>query len=312
MTTMKAIRFHDWGDSSVLRYEDIERPVAKAGEVLIRVKAIGLNPVDWKLRSGVGKRFGLPLPLVVGADIAGVVESVGEGVTAFKAGDEVFSMIGLWGAYQEYVSVKADFVAPKPKSMDFVQAASVPLAALTAWQGMFEKASLQAGQTALVYGAAGGVGMFGVQFAKAKGARVVATASAKNADFVRGLGADDIVDYRTDPASRYPQNVDLALDMIGGDAADHCIDALKNGGAHVQVSPGGTEHLADKAAAKNVARVAVQVHPDGGQLREIAALIDAGKVKTEVAAVFSLADTAKAQDLSAQGHTRGKIVLTCG
>jgi len=312
MTTMKSMRIHDYGDASVLKYEDVARPAPQAGEVLIRVAAIGVNPVDWKLRSGVGKRFGLPLPIALGADVAGTVEAVGEGVTAFKAGDEVFAMVGLWGAYAEYVAVSAEIVAPKPKSMDFVQAASVPLAALTAWQGLFDKGNLQAGQTALIYGAAGGVGMFGVQFAKAKGAKVVATASEKNAAFVRELGADDVVDYRTDSAERYPTNVDLALDMIGGEAAGHCIDALKTGGAHVQISPGGTEHLAEKAAAKSVEMVAVQVRPNGQQLREIGELIDAGKVKTEVAATFSLAETGKAHDLSAQGHTRGKIVLTCG
>jgi NADPH:quinone reductase-like Zn-dependent oxidoreductase len=310
VATMKAIQMHDEGEFAPLGYGDIPQPTPARGEVLIQVAAIGVNPVDWKLRMlPLRSRFGLPMPCIPGADVAGVVADVGEGVTAFKTGDQVFAMIGLTGAYAEYVCAAEAHVAHSPETLDRRQAASVPLAALTAWQALFEHGNLEAGQTALIHGAAGGVGGFAVQFARARGARVVATASAGNAAYVTGLGAQDVLDYRTDSAERFPQQVDFVLDLIGDDAVDQLIVALKPGGMLVQVAPGGSPQTAEKAKSAGVETLGMQVHPDGGQLREIAALIDDGTVSTTVAAVFPLAEAAQAHELSQQGHTRGKIVL---
>jgi NADPH:quinone reductase-like Zn-dependent oxidoreductase len=309
---MKAIQMHDEGEFAPLAYDEIPQPTPAAGEVLIQVAAIGVNPVDWKLRLlPVRSRFKLPMPCIPGADVAGVVVGVGEGVTAFKAGDEVFAMIGLTGAYAQYICAAEAHIAHSPKTLNHTQAASVPLAALTAWQALFEHGSLEAGQTALIHGAAGGVGGFAVQFARARGARVVATASAGNASYVTGLGAEDVLDYRTDSADRYPKQVDFVLDLIGDEAVDHLIDALKPGCMLVQVAPGGSAETAQKAKAAGVQTLGMQVHPDGGQLQQIAALIDTGKVSTTVAAVYPLAEAGKAHELSQQGHTRGKIVLSC-
>jgi NADPH:quinone reductase-like Zn-dependent oxidoreductase len=313
MSTMKVTQIHDYGSSDVLCYEDAPRPEVKAGEVLIRVHAAAVNPVDWKLRSGhVRARFELPMPCRLGGDIAGVVEAVGEGVDKFAPGDNVYAMIGLWGAYAEYVSVNADLVAASPSTMTMEEAASVPLAALTAWQGLHEKGGLASGQTVLVHGGSGGVGGFAVQLAKAAGATVYASASAKNADYVKSLGADGVFDFRDASASAAPQNVDLVMDAIGdAESLPKLFNCLKEGGTVVQVAPGGSPEATAIAEQKKATTLGFQVHPDGGQLAEIASLIDAGKVRTEIAAAFPLAEAGKAHDMSMAGHTRGKIVLTC-
>ncbi|MCY4428586.1 MAG: NADP-dependent oxidoreductase [Halieaceae bacterium] len=308
---MKAMRIHQYGGPDVLTCEDIPRPGCNPGEVLIKVRAIGVNPVDWKLREGyVRSIFDIPMPSILGADVAGIVEETGAGAGKFKPGDEVYSMIGLTGAYAEFVTVAEDLVAAKPRTADFVQAASVPLAALTAWQGLFDHGKLAAGQTVLVHAAAGGVGMFGVQFARAHGASVIATASANNAAFVSSLGAAKVVDFRTGTAEVSAGSVDLVLDMVGGDSIRQCLEVLKPGGKLMRVSP-GSEDITAQAAAGKVDVIPVMVTPNAEQLREIAELIDAGAVTTEVQASFALEDAAQAHQLSAQGHTRGKIVLTC-
>jgi NADPH:quinone reductase-like Zn-dependent oxidoreductase len=290
--------------------EDIPRPSPAAGEVLVHVRAMGVNPVDWKLRSGAArKHMELPMPTILGGDIAGEIEQAGGGVTEFKAGDAVYAMIGLVGAYAQYVSVKASSVAPKPKTMSVVEAASVPLVALTAWQGLFEHGKLHHGQTVLVHAAAGGVGIFAVQFAKASGARVIGTTSTKNADFVKSLGADQTIDYKSVAFEKEVSGVDLVIDLLGGEIAERSIAVLKPGGVLISISP-GSPATAEKAKAAKVTVMPVRVHPDGGQLREIASLIDAHKVKTSIAATFPLAETGRAHELSKEGHTRGKIVLT--
>jgi NADPH:quinone reductase-like Zn-dependent oxidoreductase len=309
MTTMKALRIHDYGGPEVLRYEDVPRPSPAADELLIRVHAVGVNPVDWKLRSGQArKHLELPMPAILGGDISGIIEQTGSAVDGFKPGDAVFAMLGLTGAYAQYIVAKATIVAPKPKTIDHIEAASVPLAALTAWQGLFEHGKLQRGQTVLVQAAAGGVGGFAVQFAKVAGARVIGIASAANAEFVRSLGATQTIDYRSVRFEEQVSDVDLVLDLIGGETAERSVGVLKPGGVLVQIVP-GTPAVPQKAAAAKVGAIAVRVHPDGGQLREIAALIDSGKVKTSIAAVFPLAEAGRAQEMSKEGHTRGKIVL---
>jgi NADPH:quinone reductase-like Zn-dependent oxidoreductase len=305
----KAIRFHDYGGAQVLRFEEIERPAPKAGEILVRVHAVSVNPVDWKIRGGLlRKRFDLPLPVIPGGDLSGEVAAVGAGVADFAVGQPVFALIGLWGAYAEHAAFNASMAAPKPASIDHIHAASVPLAALTAWQALHEQGALRRGQRVFVHAAAGGVGGFAVQLARAAGADVIASASAENADYVRGLGAKEVIDFRTDSAETYAGSVDLVFDLVGGGAGTRSLALLKAGGVLVAVAPpSGTLH--EQAAKLGRRALNLQVRPDGAQLAQIAALIDAGQVTTTVAAVFPLAEAGAAQELSKLGHTRGKIIL---
>jgi NADPH:quinone reductase-like Zn-dependent oxidoreductase len=310
--SMRAIRFHDYGGPEVLKIDVVPRPAPKDDEILIHAQAWGVNPVDWKIREGhVRKRINIALPAIPGGDIAGVVAEVGAQVTDFSVGQAVFAMVGLLGANAEYVAVKAAFAAPAPATLDGIQAASVPLAALTAYQALFEHGGLQAGQRALVHAAAGGVGGFAVQLACSAGAEVVGTASAANADYVRGLGAAAVIDYRSPDADLGSQGrFDLVLDLVGGDASLQSLRALQPGGLTVGVAP-PSEALQQHAAAAQVRVLRIQVHPDGRQLREIATMIDAGKVGTTIAAVYSMNQVGIAHEQSKTGHTRGKIVVQC-
>jgi NADPH:quinone reductase-like Zn-dependent oxidoreductase len=305
----RAIRFHDYGGAEVLRFEEIEQPAPKDGEMLVRVHAASVNPVDWKIRDGlVRKRLNPQLPVIPGGDLSGEVAAVGPGVTDFRVGDPVFAMIGLLGAYAEHVTFKAAMAASKPASIDHVQAASVPLVGLTAWQALHEQADIRPGQRVFVLAAAGGVGGFAVQLARAAGALVIASAAAKNADYVRGLGASEVLDYRIDSAARYAGGVDLVMDLAGGDASIRALELLTPAGALVAIAA-PSETLKERAAKLGRRVLALQGRPDGAQLAELASLIDAGKVTTTVAAVFPLAEAAAAQELSKLGHTRGKIIL---
>lgn len=311
MSTMKAIRFHDYGGPDVLQYEDLPVPTPQDDEVLVHVRAVGVNPVDWKLRSGVArKHVQLPLPVSPGGDISGVIAAVGRGVSGLAPGDEVYAMIGLTGAYAQYVCTKAAMVAPKPQRISHLEAASVPLAALTAWQGLFEHGQLAAGQAVLIHAAAGGVGSFAVQLAHERGARVTGTASSRNAAYLRELGATSSIDYTKEAFEAKLRDLDLVLDLLGAEYANRSLVTLKKGGALVQVTP-GTPDTAEKAAALGVRAVPMRVRPDGTQLREIAGLVDAGKLRTTVAEVFKLEDAGRAQEASQTGHVRGKIVLDC-
>jgi NADPH:quinone reductase-like Zn-dependent oxidoreductase len=305
----RAIRFHDYGGAEVLRFEEIEQPAPKDGEILVRVHAASVNPVDWKIRDGlVRKRFNPQLPVIPGGDLSGEVAAVGPGVTDFRVGDPVFAMIGLLGAYAEHVTFKAAMAASKPATIDHVQAASVPLVGLTAWQALHEQADLRPGQRVFVLAAAGGVGGFAVQLARAAGAIVIASAAAKNADYVRGLGASEVLDYRIDSAAQYAGGVDLVMDLAGGDASIRALELLTPAGALVAIAA-PSEALKERAAKLGRRVLALQGRPDGAQLAQIASLIDAGKVTTTVAAVFPLAEAAAAQELSKLGRTRGKIIL---
>lgn len=309
MSTIKAMRIHEYGQLEVLRYEDIPRPVPDPGEVLVRVHAASVNPVDYKIRSGFARGMFAtsPFPTALGGDIAGVVEETGSGVTAFKAGDAVFGMIGLIGAYTEYVAVKAESLALKPQTLDFVQAASVPLVGLTAWQALFDTAQLQAGQRVLIHAAAGGVGSIAVQLARWRGAQVTGTASPGNADYVRSLGAEAVIDYRGTPIESMPGSFDVVLDAAGGDTAVRSLNLLKPGGIVVVVAGRPSPREPDDQGRR---LVGIIVQPNGGKLAQIAAAIDAGAVRTEIAAVFPLAQAGDAHTLIEQGHTRGKIVLS--
>lgn len=309
MSTMKAIRVHEYGGPEVLKYEDAPRPTPAAGDVLIRVHATSVNPVDNAIRQGMFKeRMKYNLPMIPGWDVSGVVESLGSGATRLKPGDEVYSRPDLArdGAYAEYIAVRESEVALKPKSIDHTHAAAIPLTALTAWQALFDSGHLSAGQTVLIHGAAGGVGHFAVQFAKAKGARVIATASKRNHDFLRSLGADELIDYNTTKFEAVVHDVDVVLDTITGEMQERSWQVIKKGGIYVSILQPPNQ---EKAAAHGVRSAHVFVQPNVDELNEIARLVDSGKAKPVIEKVFPLKDAAAAQQAVATHHTRGKIVL---
>ena len=226
---MKAIVINEYGNEDVLNYIDVERPEPKADEVLVKVRVAGVNPADWKIRDGMGETFGFKLPLILGCEIAGIVEKVGGDVKNFQVGDPVYGVM-FSGGYAEYAVAKTDEIAPKPQSLDFENAAAVPLGALTAWQAMFDVANLSNGQRILITGASGGVGSMAVQLAKAKGAFVIGTASGRNKEFVRSLGADEFVDYTKQPFEEVVQDVDVVFDTVGSDTLERAFQTLKKGG----------------------------------------------------------------------------------
>jgi NADPH:quinone reductase-like Zn-dependent oxidoreductase len=306
MPNMKAVRIHKYGGPEVLTYEDAPRPAAGEGEVLIRIQAAAINPVDWKIRAGYLKDW-IPLsfPAILGQDVAGVVESVGAGVKDFKAGDEVYAMLesGKGGGYAGYVAVKASIVAPKPKSLDMMKAAAIPLAGLTAWHGLREFGNLKAGQKVLIHGAAGGVGGFAVQIAKAMGATVIGTAQSRNQTLIKELGVDQAIDYTAVPFEKAVSDVDLVFDTIGGDVEKRSWSALKKGGILASTVSQATSPV------PNVTGVHIANRPSGEGLRELAKLADAGKLRPFVETTMPLSDTRKGQELSQTGHARGKIVL---
>jgi NADPH:quinone reductase-like Zn-dependent oxidoreductase len=306
---MRAVMFDSYGSPQVLTLKEVPSPQTAAGEVLVRVHAAGVNPLDWKVRAGHVKAWlQHRLPLIPGWDVSGVVEAVGSGVRAFKVGDAVYGMLDFThnGAYAEYVATGTRNLAPKPGSIDHVHAAAVPLAALTAWQALFNVARLTLGQTVLIHGAAGGVGHFAVQFAKWKGARVIGTASSGNEGFLRELGADEVIDYRTRPFEEVVHDVDVVFDPIGGDTQERSWKVLKKGGVLVATLGISSPEAATEYGVRGEG---VMVGPDNAQLTQIATLIDAENVKPAVSAVLPLAEAARAHELSQTGHVRGKIVL---
>jgi NADPH:quinone reductase-like Zn-dependent oxidoreductase len=309
MATMKAVRLHGYGGPEVLRYEEAPRPEPAPDEVLVRVHAAGVNPVDWKIREGYMKALlNYPMPLILGWDFSGVVESVGRGVTEWKKGDEVYACPNMRrdGAYAEYIAVKAPEIARKPKSLDDVHAAAIPLTGLTAWQVLFDAALLTAGQTVLIHAAAGGVGIFAVQLAKWKGARVIGTASSRNHAFLKELGADEVIDYQTTRFEEVVHDVDVVLDTMGGETRARSWRVLKKGG--ILISIVGTPS-AEEAAKHGVRAGSVFVQPSGAQLRELAHLAEFGKLRAVIDAVLPLKDAARAHEMNQTLHTRGKIVL---
>jgi NADPH:quinone reductase-like Zn-dependent oxidoreductase len=306
---MKAVSIYYYGGPGVLAYEDAPRPHPAPGDVLVRVHAAGINPVDWKIREGhLKEMLHHTLPLVLGWDVSGVIAALGAGVTRFKVGDEVFSRpdIERDGAYAEFIVIRETEVALKPKSVDHMHAAALPLAGLTVWQSLFDAAALTAGQRVLIHAAAGGVGSLAVQLAKGRGAHVIGTASAKNHAIVRALGADEVVDYERERFETVIGPVDVVFDTMGGDIQTRSWKVLKRGGILVSIaSPPSAE--APVAHGGRFAFVFTQ--PNAAQLAEIATLVDAGKLKASVETVLPLAAAVRGQALSAAGHTRGKIVL---
>ena len=306
---MKAVRIHEYGGPEALRYEDVPRPKPRADEVLIRVRAAGVNPVDWKVRRG--ELRGLwrhPLPLIPGWDAAGVVVTAGRRARRFTAGDEVYGLLDVHrdGAYAEYAVARESVLAPKPGSADYLRAAAVPMAALAAWQSLFHAGGLQAGQTVLIHGAAGGVGSFAVQLAKWKGARVTGTAPERNHGFLREMGADEILDDDRTRFESVVRDADVVLDTIGGGTLARSWGVLRPGGILVSIAG---QPSPEEAVKRGVRQAFVMAMPMAAELAEIAALVDSGHLRPAVETVLPLAQAREAHALSQSGHTRGKIVL---
>ncbi|PWC62934.1 NADPH-quinone reductase [Azospirillum sp. TSH7] len=332
---MKAVRLHAFGGPEVLVYEDAPKPRPKAGEVLVRVHAVGLNPPDWYLRDGYRMlppewRPRVSFPIIPGTDISGMVEAVGDDVGTVAVGDEVYAMVrfpvGLAGdsrAYAEYVTVPASELGIKPPGIDHVHAAAAPMSLLTAWQflvdlGHDEPNPLQpnqhrpvplAGRTVLVNGAGGGVGHLALQIAKWKGARAIAVASGRHKALLRDLGADEVIDYTRTRPEDVVRGADLVIDAVGGAATRRFLPTLKRGGALFPIFPLGFD-AGTEAAELGVTVSATQVRSNGAQLTEIGKLLDDGTIRVVIDSVFPLADARKAHERAADGHVQGKIVLT--
>jgi NADPH:quinone reductase-like Zn-dependent oxidoreductase len=308
--TMRAISQDTHGGPEVLTETTVPRPAPGPGQIRVAVHASGLNPTDWKHRAA--GLFVDRLPLVLGWDVSGVVEAVGYGVTLFKPGDAVFGMLpyphGV-GAHAEYAVGPARAFAYKPDGVDHVQAGALPLAALTAHQVLVDTADVQPGQRVLVHAAAGGVGHLAVQIAKARGAHVIGTASAPKHDFLRSIGADEVVDYRTEDFVEAVEAVDVVLDPVSGDTRARSLDVLKPGGVLVSLLPGQDPEEGEKAARLGVRVETLLVEADHAGMAEIARLAGDGRLRAHVQETFPLADAAKAHSLGETGRTTGKIVL---
>ncbi len=300
---MKAVVMHETGSPDVLRYEEAGRPEPGDGEVLIRVRAASVNPMDWKYRRGFIEKA---LPAVLGSDVSGTVE-VSRAV-GFTDGDEVFGLAAS-GGYAEFATASAAVIAKKPASISHEQAAAIPVAGLTAWQALFDRAGLQSGQMALIAGAAGGVGHFAVQFSKLGGARTIGTGSSRNRDFVLGLGAEEYVDYTKQDVAEAVSGVDVAFDTVGGETTESLLPTVGEGGILITIAGTPPE---EAARERGVRAELLVMSPTSEQLARIAELVAAGDVRVETAEVLPLTEIQRAHELSESGHTRGKIVLTVG
>ncbi|MFJ4280297.1 NADP-dependent oxidoreductase [Streptomyces massasporeus] len=308
--TMRAISQDVLGGPEVLKEVQIERPVPKPNEVLVRVRAAGVNPTDWKHRA-TGGFLGEP-PFVLGWDVSGVVEAVGIGVVAFAPGDEVFGMLPYpygHGSHAEYVIAPVRALTRKPAGVDHTQAGALPLVSLTAWQALTEHADLRPGQRVLIHAAAGGVGHVAVQIAKARGAYVIGTASAGKHEFLHGIGVDEAIDYRETDVTEAVKDVDVVLDTIGGDNSLHSLRVLRPGGVLVSILPGGSDELYEEAERLGVRALRMLVDADRGGMEAIADLVGTGKLRATIAGTFPLAEAAEAHALGDTGRTTGKLVL---
>ena len=306
---MKAIVVHQYGGPEVLKYEDAPVPTPKDDEMLIKVVAAGVNSFDGVLRSGkYEKVFKMTLPWIPGYDIAGTVEKVGSKISKFHVGDAVYAFIYIptGGGYAEYALAKERDAAPKPATISFAEAAGVPSVALTAWQALVDKGNVQAGQAVLIHGASGGIGLFGIPMAKIHGAKVFATASSANQDFLKQLGADVAIDYKTQKFEDIAKNVDLVVDGVGGDTLKRSYSIVKKGGMLVSLVGRVDQAELDKYGIRGVA---LEAQPNSEELAQIGKLIDEKKIKVILSDTFPLADAAKGQAKADTGHARGKIVL---
>ena len=304
---MKAVRIERYGNEEVVEIADVDRPKPGAGQVLVKVKAAAVNPVDWKIREGLGEMFGLKPPLILGCEVAGTVETVGDNVEDFSPGHDVYGYLGAYsGGYAEYVAAPASEFVRKPKQINFDAAAAVPVGALTASQGIFDHGKLTSGQRILITGASGAVGSMAVQLANVIGAHVIGTGSGRNEEFVRGLGADEFIDYKKGKFEEEVSDVDVVFDTVGSETQDGAFRTLKRGGVLVStVNPPSEE----KAKQFGVKGAMVMVTPKPDQLAEINRLVETGKLKVRVAKVLPLVEVKKAHQLSASGHVDGKIIL---
>jgi len=304
--TMRAVRFHDYGPSSTLVVDEVPRPAPAEGELLVRVRAAGVNAIDWKFRAGYLQAYmPLELPHTPGLDVAGIVEQVGQGVSGYSAGDAVFGRGS--GTYAEYAVVPTATIAHKPSGVTFEQAATLPIGGVTAWVGLFDAGHLEAGQRVLVHGAAGGVGSLAVQLAHWKGASVIATTSTANLAYVKSLGADEIIDYSAVKFEEVVHDVDVVYDAVGGDVTDRSWGVLKQGGILVVVAGApDPETAAQHGVRTSSAQPPAVTTPI---LEELARLVESGAVIAPVGPIFPLTGAAEAHAASETGHGRGRIVL---
>lgn len=305
---MKAVTIHEFGGPEELLYEDMPVPEFGPGEILVKVHATAINPVDWKIREGQTKG-NIKFPFILGWDVAGAVEATGNLVSRFKTGDLVFALADFTrnGAEAEYVVVKTDAAAHIPSTISIEEAAATPLAALTAWMMLFDKANLQPGQRILIHAASGGVGSFAVQLAKIAGAFVVGTTSDENIDYVKFLGADEVIDYKSEDFSKkFNDYYDVVLDTIGGETQKKSFKVLKKGGVLVTTVQIEDKNLAEKYG---VTLQSGLVMPNGSRLQEIAGLIDEGKLKIFIDKTYDLKEVRAAQEYSQTGKVRGKIIV---
>jgi NADPH:quinone reductase-like Zn-dependent oxidoreductase len=306
---IRKVRIHRFGGPEVLQIDEVEPSAADASQVLVDVKAASINPVDFKIRNGQYPAVKEDrLPYTLGRDVSGVVEKCGAQATQFKVGDEVFGMVGIGGGgYAEKVALDQQAITRKPPALDHVHAAAIPLAGQTAWQGLFRHGQLKAGQSVLIHGGSGGVGHFAVQFAKAKGARVLTTVSTDNVAFAQGLGADVVIDYKTQRFEDQAQDLDMVFDLIDGETRERSWRLLKRGGILVSTL---TEPSQDTAARHGVRALRYTVEADGSELAKIAELVASGRVKPHVQRTFPLDDARQALSAVEHGGSVGKIVLS--
>ncbi|MEU6777401.1 NADP-dependent oxidoreductase [Streptomyces sp. NPDC046759] len=310
VNTMRVISQDVLGGPEVLKEVQAERPKPGPNQVLVRVRAAGVNPTDWKHRA-LGMFLGEP-PFVLGWDVSGEVAETGIGVAAFSPGDEVFGMLPYpygHGSHAEYVIAPVRALTHKPAAIDHTQAGALPLVSLTAWQALTEHAGVQPGQRVLIQAAAGGVGHVAVQIAKARGAYVIGTASAAKHDFLREIGVDEPIDYRTTDVTEAVRDVDVVLDTLGGDTAVESLKVLRPGGILVSILPGSAPGLSEEAERRGVRAVQMLVDADRSGMEAIAELAESGKLKATIAGTFPLADAAKAHEAGETGRTTGKLVL---
>src|SRR5471032_1779787 len=302
----RALRIHAYGGPDALTIESIAMPIAASGQVIVRVGAAGVNALDWKIRDGwLQNDFPLPLPATLGVELAGEVIEVGQDVSGFAVGDRVMGPVGGLGAYADFVAVASNTLVKIPVGLTDERAAAIPVGALTAWQALFEAGELKRGQTVLIHGAAGGVGSFAVQFARRAGARVIATAQGINAGYLRGLGADEVIDYRTSSFWERTKDIDLVLDLVGGSALANSWRVITDTGKIVSTT------APDIAAQTPQGKRGIwfQMRPDAAQLAEIVGMVDQGAVKVEVSEVARLSDATAAIERNKTGHGPGKAVI---
>lgn len=306
---MQALRMHEYGTSEVLRVEEVAVPTPKAGEVRIRVHAAGVNPIDWKVRSGrLQKSYPVPLPYTPGRDIAGTIDELGSGVTRWKVGQAVIANTD-GGGFAEYAVVAEGDVAPKPKQLSYEQAAGIPVASLTAWRTLIGAADVQKDQRVLIHGGAGGVGSIAVQLAHRRGAHVIATASERNHEYLKSIGADEVIDYRTTRFEDAAKNIDVVLDTVGGDTLARSPVVVREGGMLLSIAGIPSAQACTERKIRCPKWSAQNPRYAGEQLEKVGQLFDTGTLKMTLEAVFPLAEANEALELSETGRARGKIIV---